>query len=267
MRTPGLCLCLCLSLPMVAGASLRVVAVERKGLPPFEDDRRVYRLEGEESASLRPGDVLQLVRTGDPRDPGRLKVADLEGGRVSAYLEARGTTYPLIGDQAVPRRMSPVPSLPATLPLPDLTLRPPRSVPPAEPPLPKAARAEPAHPAPAAPARTGTVLAPHAEVAPAVHSVALAPVQRHESIFFLEGDGSLSPKGREKLQGVVRAWGAEGHWCLAVPEDRVIPDKVRQARIQAIRKALGALGVGRIELRDVQRKDGDTGDVVYVEKG
>ncbi len=263
MRNPWLCLCL--TLPLAAGATLRVVAVERKGLPPFEDDRRVYRLEGEDAARVRPGEVLQLVRTGDPRDPGRLKVAALEGGRVSAVLETRGATYPLVGDQAILRRISPVPPLPAAVVLPDLALRPPRVAAPADPPAAQAAPVEIAHPAPAVPSRPAAK--PHPEPVPAAPSVAATPTARHESIFFLEGDGSLSPKGRDKLQAAVRAWGAEGRWSLAVPEDRVIPEKVRQARIQAIRKTLGALGVSRVGLRDVQRKDGDTGDVVYVEKG
>lgn len=250
-------LSLCLTLPLAAGAGLRVVAVERKGLPPFEDDRRVYRLEGEEAAGLRPGDVLQLVRPGDPRDPGRLKVADREGGQVSAYLDTRGSTYPLIGDQAVLRRMGAVPALPPTRPLPDLALHPPRLAPPASPPVAAAAPARPAEPV-----RARIESENHAST-PAVQPVA----GRHESIFFLEGDGSLSPKGREKLQAAVRAWGAEGRWILAVPEDRVIPEPVRQARTQALRRALKALGVGRIEQREVPRKDGDTGDVVYLEKG
>lgn len=265
MRSPWLSLCL--TLPLAASPSLRVVAVERKGLPPFEDDRRVYRLEGEEAARLRPGDLLQLARTGDPRDPGRLKVIALEGGRVSALLETRGATYPLVGDQATARRMTPVPSLPVTAPLPDLALRPPRTAAPPDPPKAKAAPAETAAPAPAVPVPASPPAAPHGGAVAAAPPVVAAVARRHESIFFLEGDGSLSPKGREKLQGAVRAWGPEGPWSLAVPEDRVIPDKVRQARVQAIRRALGALGVGRTSLREVQRKDGDTGDVVYVEKG
>lgn len=249
-------LCLCATLPLAAGASLRIVAVERKGLPPFEDDRRIYQLAGEEAARLRPGEVLQLVRPGDPRDPGRLKVTGQEGGRASACLEARGTTYPLVGDQAILRRADPVPSLPALALLPDLALRPPRSGPPPE--------ASPGRVA-SAPSASPVHAADRSHAAPLLRPA--ADPERREPIFFLEGDGSLSPKGREKLQGVVRTWGAGGRWSLAIPEDRVIPDKVRQARIRAIRSALAALGVDRAGVRETQRRSGDHGDVVYVEKG
>lgn len=230
-----------LVLPLAADTAVRVVAVERLGWPPYEDDRRIYRLQGEEASRLRPGEVLQLFRPGDPRNPGRLKVAFLEPGRASAYLEAHGATYPLVGDLALSRRLDPVPALPVPAALPDLSLHPPKSAPPAE-----------------APGGTAAALA--APVPP-------APARWHESIYFLEGDGSLSPKGREKLQQAVRAWGVGGRWTLAVPASLLLPEKVKQARIQALRKALGALGVGTIEVAEVPRRDGDTGDVVYVEKG
>lgn len=227
-----------LALPLAAGSAVRVVAVERLGWPPYEDDRRIYRLEGDEASRLRPGEVLHLSRPGDPRNLGRLKVAFLEKGRASAYLESRGATYPLVGDLALSRRMEPVPALPSAHPLPDLSLR---SLPP-----PPAILVAPAPPLP---------------------SREVPPPSRHESIYFLEGDGSLSPKGRDKLQAAVRSWGADGRWVIAIPEDRVLPEKVRQGRIQAIRKALGGLGVGKVDLKETQRKDGDNGDVVYVEKG
>jgi hypothetical protein len=236
---------LLLTLPLAAGSGLRVVAVERVGWPPFEDDRRIYRLEGEEAPRLRPGEVLQLFRPGDPRNPGRLKVASLEGGRVSAHLESRGTTYPLVGDQAISRRAAPLPALPARTGMPDLSLRPPKGLPPADSSLRPAVQSVVAEPA-----------VPRAA----------QPSTQQESIYFLEGDGSLSPKGRDKLQQSVRAWGTAGQWILAVPQDRVLPEKVRQSRIEAIRKVMGALGVGKIEIREVQRRDGDTGDVVYLEK-
>lgn len=230
-----------LTLPLAADAALRVAAVERTGWPPFEDDRRIYRLEGQDAGRLRPGEVVQLFRPGDPRDPGRLKVAFLEGGRASAFLDARGSTYPLVGDLALGRRVATLPTLPATAGLADLGLRPPVA--------PPAAEVSP----------SGAAATPQAPPQP------LAP--RHETIYFLEGDGSLSPKGRDKLQVAVRSWGAEGRWVLAVPVNQVLPEKVRAARIQAIRKALGGFGVGKLDLKEVPRRDGDTGDVVYIEKG
>jgi len=260
MRTP--CLCLCLLLPLAADAPLRVAAVERAGSPPFEDDRRIYQLEGEEAPRLRPGESLQLVRPGDARNPGRLKVASVEGGRASAFLEARGSTYPLIGDLAVSRRLAAVPVLPVQANLPDLGLRPPQAVPPPESPrnlVPAAPLAGP----PAEPQKQVTLPVPP----PPVESPRETPLKsRREAIYFLEGDGSLSPKGRDKVQAAVRTWGAEGRWRLALPVNRLLPEKVRLSRIQGLRKALEAAGIRRVDLKDVERHDRDTGDVVYLEK-
>ena len=225
----------CLALPLVAGPAIRITAVERTGWPPFEDDRRIYRLEGEGAAKLRPGEVLQLSRPGEPRNPGRLKVAYLDAGKAAAFLETRGPIYPLVGDLALSRSLIPVPTLPVIATLPDLKLRP---------------------PAIAAPVAT-----PDARILPA------EPAVRQEAIFFLEGDASLSPRGRDKLQAEVLAWGSAGRWILAVPRNRVLPDKVRQERIQAIRKALASHGINQVEIKEGERRPGDSGDVVYVEKG
>jgi hypothetical protein len=257
------CLSLCLLLPLGAGPSLRVVAVERVGWPPFEDDRRIYRLAGENVSQLRPGEILQLVRPGDPSNPGRLKVASVEGERASAYLDARGATYPLVGDEAWSRRLAAVPGLPSSRSLPDVSVHSPRTGPPPE--LVERAMEAPAIglSPPAIPAKTPIAQAPSVPLPPP--RVTQAFLQR-ESIYFLEGDGSLSPKGREKLQVAVSDWGAEGRWKLALPENRLLPEKVRQSRIQGIRKALGTLGVGRVDIQEVQRLERDTGDVVYVEK-
>lgn len=268
MRIPRPVLLL-LALPLAAAPALRLVAVERRGLPPFEDDRRVYRLEGEEASRLRPGEVVQLVRPGDPRDPGRLKVSGFEGGRASATLERRGVTYPLIGDEALVRRVAQVPALPASRTLPDLSVRSPKAVPPPEPPP----KPTPAAHAPAPAVHAAPVA--HAKPAPEAHAVPAHPAPVHAtpvphaapatraSIYFLEGDGSLSPKGREKVVAAVHA-GSGGAWILGVPGDLVLPEKVRQARIQAVRRALSGAGASRVTVREVPRRDGDFGDVVYL---
>jgi hypothetical protein len=87
-----------------------------------------------------------------------------------------------------------------------------------------------------------------------------------EPIFFLEGDGALSPKGAEKLRRLVESWGAQGSWSLGVPEDRTLLVAVREARIQAIRRALRALGVGSVERHVAELRPGDRGDVIYASK-
>lgn len=253
-------LVLLLALPLAA-SGLRVVAVERSGWPPYEDDRRTYRLAGEGTAVLRPGDLLRLARPGEVRDLGRLRVVAVEPGRVSARLETRGATYPLIGDQAEPGAVFRMPGFPPTAALPDVRLRPPAVAVPAEPmeklrtvPAPMPAAPMQATPQPAAPPPATTQPA-----APESH-------RRVESIFFLEGDGSLSPKGRDKLQRAVAAHGAGGRWVLAVPEDRVLPERVSTQRVQALRRALAALGVVQVGVREVPRGEGEPADVVHLER-
>lgn len=261
-RALGLAL---IALPLVAGEALHIVAVERKGWPPFEDDRRVYRIEGGEVSRLRVGERLTLQRQGSSVDPGRLKVAAVAPGYAEAYLERRGSAYPLRGDVAEAPQGLPLPRIPALQPGPDLRPAQPRLQPPPEAvpalPAPVATRALPrlpvrsAHPA-EAPRNEGS------HPAEARHS---APLHQ-EAVFFLEGDGALSPKGREKLRRIVEAWGADGAWSLGLPQDRTLPPSVREARIQSLRRALRGLGVGRLEVRAADLRPGDRGDVVYAAK-
>jgi hypothetical protein len=232
-------------LPLGAGEALRVAAVERKGWPPFEDDRRVYRIEGEGVAALRVGEKLRLQHPGVPGDPGVLKVALVAPGFAEANLERRGRDYPLKGDLAEPARARALPPIPGLRPEVDLRPAQPRLQPPSDAPQPQPLPA----PAPV-----------HA--APKVD----APPTKAEPIFFLEGDGALSPKGVEKLRRLVEAWGVQGAWSLGVPEDRALPARVREARVQALRRALRSLGVATLEVRAAEVRAGDRGDVVYAGK-
>jgi hypothetical protein len=225
------------ALPLAAGEALHVAAVERKGWPPFEDDRRVYRIEGGDVSRLRVGENLTLQRPGTSAEPGRLKVARVAPEFAEAYLEQRGGTYPLRGDLAEPPASLDLPRIPEIKAGQDLRPATPSLEPPPE--------------------------------QPAAHDLApTAPLHPRllEPVYFLEGDAALSPKGREKLKRMVAEWGADGAWFLGLPEDRTLPSKVREERIRALRGALRSLGVGRLELRAVELRLGDRGDVVYAAK-
>lgn len=101
--------CLC-GLP--AAEPLRIVAVEREGLPPFEDARRLYRLQG--PARVSPGEYLELHRPGSSAAPGRLRVLRTTPEGVLALLDRRGDTYPLKGDVAQHWEVAVMPDLPGS---------------------------------------------------------------------------------------------------------------------------------------------------------
>jgi len=223
-----------LVLPLLAEGPLRVAAVDRRGWPPFEDDRRVYRIEGEAASRLRVGEKLALQRSGSSVDPGRLKVATVSTGFAEAYLERRGNTYPLKGDWAEPGQALSLPRIPGIRPEQDLRPVQTRLQPPEEPAA--AAIDTPFHP------------------------------RFLEPVYFLEGDAALSPKGREKLKRLVELWGPAGRWSLGLPEDRTVSDRVREARTQALRRAFRSLGVARVDVGAAEVRPGERGDVVYVAK-
>ncbi len=245
-----------LALPLAAGEGLRIAAVERKGSPPFEDDRRVYRIEGADVARVRVGEKLILSRAASAADPGRLKVAVVAPGFAEAYLDRRGSTYPLLGDQAEPGRARALPEIPRLRHEPDLRLVQPSLTPPLDP------------PPTLLPSTAGSPVTPSGHGRPAAGAGEPEPYlpRFQEPVFFLEGDGALSPKGREKLKRIVADWGAEGVWSLGLPEDRTLPSKVRETRIRTLRAALRGLGVDRLEVRSIDLRPGDRGDVVYAAK-
>lgn len=103
------------SFGLAAAEPLRIVAVERQGLPPYEDDQRLYRLTGR--SGLSPGEFLELSRPGSRARPGRLRVQQATSRGVLATLALRGDTYPLKGDQALPLDRPNLPGLPPALSL------------------------------------------------------------------------------------------------------------------------------------------------------
>jgi len=94
------CLLVSLGLACVLGAQvpLHIVAVERKGLPPYEAADRIYRLDGGQSRGLRVGDRLLVKRSGEPRAIGHVRVVEVRGEQCETLFEPSGSTYPMKGD-------------------------------------------------------------------------------------------------------------------------------------------------------------------------
>ena len=108
MRFLSLLICVA---SLSAADPLRIVAVERQGLPPYEDDRRIYRLQGQ--AHVSAGELMELKRPGTKDHPGRLRVLRTTSDGVLALLDRRGDTFPMKGDVASHWEMTGLPELPA----------------------------------------------------------------------------------------------------------------------------------------------------------
>ncbi|MBP1626769.1 MAG: hypothetical protein H6Q00_1244 [Holophagaceae bacterium] len=192
-----------------AGSPLRISSVERLGQPPYENSERLYRVAGDGWEDLKVGGNLDLRRPGDRRSLGRLEVVSVGRGFVMARVAAPGDTYPLVGDLAVSRDIRPQP-------LPDWPEFDPN-------PLPTLVRLAPSAPK--------------------------ADLRLQEPIFFLKGDGSLSPGGAKKLENWVQAYGRDGHWFLLCPTDPRVSPELVQARCQTLRTRLEQLGISTLEIR------------------
>jgi hypothetical protein len=216
---------------LLASPPLQVVAVVRAGMPPFEEDGRLYRLEGEGCQALRVSELLTLRRSGERRPLGRLEVTAVKDGFALARLALAGETYPLKGDLAVRHEMiRALPSLPGAAK--DLTI-PPEAL------------------APRVPARG---------VPPALSRAGA----RRESIFFLKGNAELSPGAIAKLRGWVEGWDPDGRWVVLVPENA--SQALVQARVEALRAGFKALGVNQVEMRALPPEVPGKYDLVYISK-
>ncbi len=93
-------------------APLRILAVERRGMPPYEEGApRLYRLDGGENRGLQVGDRLQIRRVGEGF-LGHLKVVEVRAEWAMAALEANAVGYPLRGDMVIREELAPLPALP-----------------------------------------------------------------------------------------------------------------------------------------------------------
>jgi len=108
---------------------MRIQAVERRGLPPYEETAtRLYRLDGGENRGLRTGDRLQVRRTGEGT-LAHLRVVEVRAEWSRAALDQTLADYPLRGDLVTREDLPALPGLPALAP--DLASTPP-AVPKAE---------------------------------------------------------------------------------------------------------------------------------------
>ena len=81
-----------------AQAPLRIVAVDRKGLPPYETQDRVYRLDGGSDRGLHVGQRLAVRRSGEPRALGHLQITGVRGHEAEGTFSPAGEAFPLKGD-------------------------------------------------------------------------------------------------------------------------------------------------------------------------
>lgn len=107
----------CLLFLLAAGAlgaetTLHIVAVERKGPPPYEGLDRVYRLDGGSDQGLRVGQRLAVSRAGAARPLGHLWLTAVHGGEAEARFDPRGEAYPLKGDLVQHADLPGLPRLP-----------------------------------------------------------------------------------------------------------------------------------------------------------
>ncbi|WP_306590679.1 hypothetical protein [Geothrix sp. 21YS21S-4] len=109
-----LCLPGLLAASVPAEAPCRIVAVERKGLPPYESADRVYLLEGGRDRGLRVGQRLTVRRPGSSATLGHLAVVEVRDAVAESRFEpAPGSMgAPLKGDLAWRTDLAALPELP-----------------------------------------------------------------------------------------------------------------------------------------------------------
>jgi hypothetical protein len=105
-------LCLALTGALGAQTPIRVIAVERRGLPPFEPADRIYRLDAGKARGFRVGDRLLAKRKGEPLALGHLQVIEVQADRAEARFDPVSSTYPMIGDFALLRALAWMPAGP-----------------------------------------------------------------------------------------------------------------------------------------------------------
>jgi hypothetical protein len=94
-------ICLVLGGTLGAQAPFHIVAVEHRGLPPYESEDRVYTLDGGADRGLRVGDRMLVKRVGQVQALGHLWVTEVQGGRAGGRYEPLDETYPMRGDLAL----------------------------------------------------------------------------------------------------------------------------------------------------------------------
>jgi hypothetical protein len=224
-------LCLWLAaVPVKTPVGLTVTRVVREGLPPYEDANRLYRLEGAGFDKLQPGSILKLHRPQEPRAMPRLEVTLVMPEYVLARVAAPGETYPLLGDRVYLNGSLPaLPAMPGLEDPPGFTgLKP----------------------------LTPTLTAPTPEPG-------FTP--NREPLYFLQGESRLSPAGKVKLQGWVKAWGPSHRWSVACPPWPGESLDLTAARINALKEELRRLGVPHVDEHILTEEIPGAFPVIYVQ--
>ncbi len=108
-------LLLCCGFTGALGAQvpLHIMAVERRGQPPYEAADRIYCLDGGQSRGLRVGDRLIVKGTGEVVVLGHLRLTEVHSDRSEAHFEPLVATYPMKGDLALREEMRRIPLAPS----------------------------------------------------------------------------------------------------------------------------------------------------------
>jgi len=88
--------------PAMREGGFKVIGVDQTGKPPYTPEGRVYRIAGADVSWLKPGDVLTLHRPKEERSIGTLRIISVQLSSATAKLDAKGESFPLIGDVALP---------------------------------------------------------------------------------------------------------------------------------------------------------------------
>ena len=115
-------LILCLAGLLRAQTPLHIVAVERRGPPPFEVVDRIYGVDGGQDQGLRVGERLLVKRAGAAVILGHLRVIESQPGRANALFEPLEGSYPMKGDLVLRSEFRHLPAAPALDPAPLVVL-------------------------------------------------------------------------------------------------------------------------------------------------
>ena len=89
---------------------------------------------------------------------------------------------------------------------------------------------------------------------------------RRETIFFIQGDATLSPGALDKLKTLTKSWGTKGTWTVACPSNPGITYDLLQKRILILRSELQKLGVSTIETKLLPKEPIGEYDTIYIVK-
>ena len=102
--------------------------------------------------------------------------------------------------------------------------------------------------------------------ATAPSSASSSGLPKREPIFFIKGDGTLSPGAIVKLKTWVKAWGAQGRWTLECPSGAGLSYELLEKRLLSIRTELRKCGVSKVETILLPSAPAGQYDAIYVAK-